>query len=197
MSADWKSIVASVAPGIAGLLGGPGAGIAVKLLADKFLGNPNASASDVASAVATASPEDLVKLKQIEADLQKYMLDNALDLAKLSAQQDQAYLADTQDARKANAANKGTFWMGVFILLTFVVLMAAVLYGCFRMAMGGLLIKDPGTAAVIFTLIGTIVGYVASNAQTVVNFEFGTSRGSAKKSDDMADAVKALAGGGK
>jgi len=195
---DWKSIVKSIAPTLGTLLGGPLVGTAVKVLGDKLLGNPDATETEVQKAVeAGLPPETVIKLAEIDAQVKAQMQAANLDLKKLDAQVEQAYLGDTQDARRANAGNQGTFRMGVAILVTFFILMGLVLWACFRILVGGIPIKDPGIVAVVFTLIGTIVGYVASNAQTVVNFEFGTSRGSAKKSDDMADAVKALAGGQK
>lgn len=193
MSADWKSIIKSVAPTLGTLLGGPLVGTAVKVLGDKLLGNPDATETEVQKAVeAGLPPETVVKLAEIDAQVKAQMQAANFDLKKLEAQTEQAYLSDIEDARKTNGGNKGTFWMGVSILVTFFVLMSLVLAFCFRILTKGLLIADPGTVAVVFTLIGTIVGYVAANAQTVVNFEFGSSRGSMNKSDDMASAVKNL-----
>lgn len=192
--AGWKDVVKAIAPALGTALGGPLIGTAVKVLGDKLLGNPDATEEEVAKAVEAGLPPDtLVKLREIDADFKLKMEAAALDLKKLEADTERSYLADTQDARKANAGNNGTFKMGVAILTTFFVLMALVLFACYRILTKGMLIHDPGTAAVVFTLVGTIVGYVASNAQTVVNFEFGTSRGSAKKSDDMASAIQEFA----
>ena len=160
----------------------------------ELLGNPDATESEVQKAVeAGLPPETVVKLAEIDQQVKAQMQAANFDLKKLEAQTEQAYLADVENARKAHAGNRGTFYMGVAILLTFFVLMSLVLAFCFRILTKGIQIPDPGTVAVVFTLIGTIVGYVAANAQTVVNFEFGSSRGSAQKSDDMASAVKSLA----
>lgn len=37
---DWKDVISSVAPGLATAFGGPLAGAAVKVIADKVLGTP-------------------------------------------------------------------------------------------------------------------------------------------------------------
>jgi hypothetical protein len=72
--------------------------------------------------------------------------------------------------------------------------MGAVLYGCWQLLAGGITIKDVSVVAAISGLVGSVVGYVAANAQTVVNFIFGGSLGSEKKSDAMAAAVQSAIG---
>lgn len=192
--ADWKSIVRTVAPAIGTVLGTPMIGTAVKVLSDALLGKPDGTPEEVQKVVEAGLPTDvIVKLREIDSDFRLKMEAANLDLKKLEAETEKAYLGDVQDARKANSGNRGTFWMGVAILAIFFVLMGLVLSFCFHVLSRGIPIEDKGTVAVVFTLIGTIVGYVASQAQTVVNFEFGTSRGSAKKSDDMAAAMQLFA----
>jgi hypothetical protein len=51
---------------------------------------------------------------------------------------------------------------------------------------------DPGMIAAVFGLIGSIIGYVASQAQSVTNFNFGTSYGSMQKGDAIGLAVTNL-----
>jgi hypothetical protein len=50
-------------------------------------------------------------------------------------------------------------------------------------------VKDAGLLATSTGLIGTITGYVAGNAQQVVGYFFGSSQGSADKTEAMAKAV--------
>lgn len=66
MSFDWKSIVKTVAPMLGIALGGPLAGLAVKTIGDKLLGNPDASEEDIANYVMQATPEQLIKLKELD-----------------------------------------------------------------------------------------------------------------------------------
>jgi hypothetical protein len=41
------------------------AGAATKFIADKFLGNPNASEQEIVAQLSTASPDQLLKIKRI------------------------------------------------------------------------------------------------------------------------------------
>jgi hypothetical protein len=91
---NWKSVaksVGQVAPLLGTVLGGP-AGGAVGALVSSALGVDN-DPSSVANAM--ASPETLVKLKQIEADHRAELEQMAVELAK-------AELADKANAREAH-----------------------------------------------------------------------------------------------
>ena len=194
----WDAVrpfVAKYAPIIGASLGGPFGGAAGAIVAG-VLGVKDADPASVQDAIknGTLTGEQILKLKEMEEkfslDMKNADINNAQEAMKATMELEKSYISDVQDARKSNSANKGTFWMGVAILVTFAIIMFGVLYGCFEMASGNVGMKlDPGTAAVIFTLIGTIVGYAAYQAQTVINFEFGTSRGGSARADAMAQAV--------
>jgi hypothetical protein len=158
------------------------------------LGKPiEADSGAIMQAVANASPEEILKLKiaedELKAKMQALGFAHEEEMAKLGIEEQQIYIGDTSDARHQFSTNSGVYRLGVVILGTFAGLMGAVLYECYRMIEGGMQIKDPGTVAVIFTLIGTIVGYLASNAQQVVNFFFGSSHGSQAKTDSMSQSI--------
>lgn len=187
---DWKSIVNAVAPVVGTALGGPLAGAAVKVIAGAVLGNEDASQDDVATAIQSGlSPDAIAKLKEADVAFKTRMKELDIDLAKLNASVEQAYLADVQSARNANGANRGVFWLGIAILATFATLMAAVMYGSFQLLTGGIVLKDVAVASVVSGLIGTVIGYVAGNAQQVVGYYFGSSKGSSDKTDALANAV--------
>lgn len=63
---NFLSVLKTAAPAIATALGGPAAGIGVKFLADKFLGNPDATEEEVYQALEQAKPEDMVKLRELD-----------------------------------------------------------------------------------------------------------------------------------
>jgi hypothetical protein len=180
---DWKDVVRTVAPALATALGTPLAGTAVKVLSDVFLGVPDAPASAVESAVLNATPNQLLALKTAD---QEY----ALKLKELEIDLEKTYIKDTNDARLAHASDQRVFWLGVAILLTFAGAVTGVLYSAHQILLTGMQIADPGTAAVVFTLIGTLVGYVAANAQQVIGFFFGSSMGSKDKTAALADAIQ-------
>ena len=187
---DWKSIINAVAPVVGTALGGPLAGAAVKVIAGAVLGDENASQDDVATAISAGlSPDAIARLKEADIAFKTRMKELDIDLAKLNASVEQAYLADVQSARNANGANRAVFWLGIAILATFGTLMGFVMYGSFQLLTGGIVLKDVAVASVVSGMIGTVVGYVAGNAQQVVGYYFGSSKGSADKTDALASAV--------
>lgn len=196
---DWKKIVGAIAPTIGTALGGPAGGIAVKILADKLLGKEDATASDVANVLgAGLTAEQVALLKAAEQSFIVRMRELEIDVLRLNQQTEVAYMADTADARKSFAGKENVFLLGVCILVTFALLMGAVLVGCFLMMTGYFKI-DPATAAICAGMIGTVVGYVAANAQQVVSYFYGSNKGSKDAGEQMGialtAAVKASGGG--
>jgi LytS/YehU family sensor histidine kinase len=113
-------------------------------------------------------------------------------MKELDVDLDKSYIADTSDARHVFAENKGVFNLGIVILLTFAGVMVAVLFGSYQIMTGGITIKDVAIVATVSGLVGTVVGYVAANAQQVVSYFFGSSRGSADKTAAMATTITRL-----
>jgi hypothetical protein len=163
---DWKSLVGAVAPTIATALGGPFAGIAVKKLAVELLGNPDASEKDVAAALSNASPDVLVKLKELDHTFEKEMAELGVDLEKVAA-------ADRASARDMQKTNKS--WA--------VPLLAGLTVAGFFAVVGWVL---SGNVALDNTLTGFILGQVSTKAEQVYNFFFGSSVGSKEKTQHMA-----------
>lgn len=99
MELDWKSLVGSVSPVLATALGGPLAGAAVKLLADKVLGRPDATEGEVAETLSSGSltGDQIVALKAAEQDFK-------LEMVKLEQASEVARLQDTADARRQTVA---------------------------------------------------------------------------------------------
>lgn len=199
MADDVFSMLGKIAPWIAAAAEGPPGLIA---MAAKTLGGVTGQSVEptkdgITAAVANVSdPQVILQIKQADNSLQAQMqqagFTNAKDMRLADIQEQQIYVSDTADARHAAQGETRTFYLGVIILVVFTVLMGAVLWAAFAILVRGIDIKDPGTVAVVFTLVGTIVGYVAALAQQVSNFNFGSSKGSADKSTAMASAVKAM-----
>lgn len=127
-----------------------------------------------------ADPSLAIKFKEL-------VLNNELELEKLVIEREKIYVQDVQDARKYR--DERTFWLGVSVMITFLVTVVLVLYGAYGIVIGTVEI-DAALFAAVSGLIGTIVGYVAANAQAVINYFFGSSHGSMMKSDEMADSIK-------
>ena len=168
MSFDWKKVVGAVAPTIATALGGPLAGLAVRAVGEAVLGDGAASEDDVARALASASPEDMLKLKAAEQAFAVKMRELDVDLAKMGAD-------DRDSARKREMTVGGmanpmlaTLIIGGFLTMTAYLLRFGL----------------PGT--VDAALAGTLVGYVSAKAEQVVAYYFGSSMGSAEKTRHLA-----------
>lgn len=190
---DWKQIVASVAPGLATALGGPLAGGVVAVLAEKLLGgstgDPVADEAKLAGMLSGGlTPELRAQVLAAEQALKLAVVQAGLEERRIEAELDKANLADVDSARRTHGANRDLVVMGSVILVAWALLSAATLWGLFRVV-GQETKLDPATIAVVFTVVGTILGYVSGTAQQVVSYFFGSSRGSTQKTDAMADAI--------
>lgn len=200
MAFDLKSALSTIAPTLATMLGGPLAGTAVSAIVGA-LGLPSGSGADDVTKVlqtGTVTPEAMAAIRAADQKHAEVMAQQGLDVAKMNldfqSAQTLAVIDDRKDARKANSNRDAVWWIAVVILATFAVMMGAVLYGCWVLLQGGITIKDVSVVAAISGLVGSVVGYVAANAQTVVNFIYGGSLGSEKKTDALAASVQQAIG---
>lgn len=196
---DTLSVIEKIAPMIATGLGTPLLGGAVSALETVFglTPEPTATIDDrkmaVSAAMQNATPDQLLAVTKANNDYALAMatagFKNQADLASIALQRDQAIVADVADARKNNAQNPVVMRLAIVVLATFAFVMIAVLYGCYGLLTGGITVKDVAVVAAVSGLVGSVVGYVAANAQTVINFIFGGSLGSERKTDAMAAAI--------
>lgn len=196
---DTLSVIEKIAPMIAAGLGTPLLGGAVSALETVFglTPDPTATIDDrqaaVSASMQNATPDQLLAITQANNTYALAMatagFKNQADLASIALQRDQSVLADVADARKNNAQNPVVMRLAIVVLATFALVMIAVLYGCYGLLTGGITVKDVAVVAAVSGLVGSVVGYVAANAQTVINFIFGGSLGSERKTDAMAAAI--------
>lgn len=161
---NWKSIVATVAPGIATALGGPLAGIAVKTLSGALLGKDDGTQAEVEEAILQADPEALARVREADADLKARLAQAGVDLEKMAAQ-------DRASARSM-AMTKG-LTPQVILAAIFVCGFVAVLYSVFS---GMAPLTDTTRDVVIYLL-----GILSAGLTQVMNFFFGSSAGSKEK----------------
>lgn len=193
MSFDLKSFLLDIAPTIATGLGGPLAGTAVQALSQAITGKPHATKEEITKiAEKGLTPEQLVAVTAANNEFALAMKNSDIDLVKVNNAHTEAYLIDTQDARKNNASNENVFYMGVVILVTFAGIVGLSLYGSYQVLTGGILPKDPALVAAVFGFIGTLIGYISANAQSVINFYYGSSKSSSDKTQALSDAAKQL-----
>lgn len=169
------NFIKDVLPTLATALGGPLAGIAAAFFGEK-LGLEDKTVSAVTAAISGATPEQLVQMKMIDAELQKYFAGLEIDLEKI-AQADRSS-AREREAKTGDSTTPrvlATVIVGGFLSMVYMVLSGYV---------AGL--KDPTIAG----MIGTLIGYVSAKADQVVSYYFGSTAGSAAKTAAMVKAAK-------
>lgn len=146
----------------------------------------------IGSAVANATPEQIMAMKDRDLAFQERMqamgFAQAKDMATLALEEAKVFVTDTADARKVNAGDDKIFVLAIVILAAFALLVIGVLVVLYQMVAGNIT-ADPGTVAVVAGLIGTIVGYFAANAQQVVSYFFGSSKGSQNSGNAVREAL--------
>lgn len=154
-------ILKVAAPTVATALGGPLAGLAVKFLADK-LGVPAEDEEAIVQAVQGVGPEQIVQLKQMDVEFQKFLRQNQIDLEKIAADdRNSARNLLIQTKSKVPAILSIGIVTGYFLILIL-------------MLRGELVIGD--SQALLLMLGALSAGFGA-----VLNYWFGTSATSANK----------------
>lgn len=155
-------LIKQVAPTIATALGGPLAGLATKTLSEALLGNADGSPDEIAAALGSATPDQLAKLREIDANFKVTMKKLDIDLAQIDA-------GDRDSARKREIALKDN---------TPMILAGVVCFGFFGTLIGLLLYGLPprGQDAVLILL-----GALSAAFTAIVNYYYGSSSGSKAK----------------
>lgn len=198
---DWKKIVSAAAPtlgaiasatGPIGALAGAGIVAIGNALGAPMSGDPVKDEQAIEAIVAKGlSPEQTAALVAADLDYKKAMLQAATRDKEIEADVEKAYIGDTDNARKAHAANDGVLRLGYVINVASYLCVAGVLYGCFRLMGAETGIKvEPGTAAMLGSIVGAAVQWLLSNAAQANGFFFGSSPGSRQTAADLGNAVR-------
>ncbi len=193
-----------LAPTLAAVLGTPLLGGAVAGLEAVFGITPAAGATVddraniIAQAIEGASPETLAAIHKADQDYAAKMADLGFKdkeaLAQLSYQTQKLAVDDVTNAREIAKNNATVYNLALCILVTFGIVMGGVLWGSYALLTGGLPLKEVPVVAAVSGLVGSVVGYAAANAQTVINFLYGGSIGSSRNIDAMTTAIKKIGG---
>lgn len=164
---DWKKTLGDLAPTIGTAFGplGTAGGLAIKAL----LGLSN-DASDDDIATALTSPDNQVKLKQMEYDYKATQLQQQTALLETDEK-------DRESARVREAAIKDKTPQ---ILAGATVMGSVVVIGSI---MGGINHASE-------TMTGMILGYVVSELKQILAYYFGSSSSSSQKNDMIAGMIK-------
>ena len=195
MAFDLKTAIGSFAPTLATMLGGPLAGTAVNALVGAFgLTSSGDQSKDLGAITAvvqngTMTPEVIAAVRAADQKHLEIMGEQSIDLVKLNADHETASAqVDAED--RASARNREVSLkdntpstlayalIGGFIGISVLQLIALMFF--------------PIQAAAIpqsgWLLIGQISGYLANEAKMAGSYYFGTSAGSDKKTDLLAQA---------
>lgn len=174
------SLIAEVVPDLIRIFSGDKAGDVAEKVGSIAKGITGSGDINEAAEMIKADPNLAIKFKEA-------VLNNKVQLEEISLKREELYVKDVQDARKYR--DDKIFWLGIAILVTFGIAVTLILYGSFTLVTGKV-VMEQGVLAVVTSFVGTLVGYLAANAQSVVNFFFGSSHGSMTKTDQMGDSIK-------
>ena len=157
---SWKDTLAAIAPTIATAMGGPLAGAATKFLANKLLGDENASIESIEAAVVGASPEMLISLKQIDTEFKLNMKKLDVDIFEIEAK-------DKSSARENNGHSNMPAILSVSLTTFIVGIVCALFY------------TEPpqGAREVLFMLLGVVIKEWSNS----MHYWYGTTRSSSEK----------------
>jgi len=162
---DW---IKTIAPSIGTALGGPLGGAAASFLADK-LGIQKKTIEAVSSAISGSkmTPEQITSVKLAELEFQKFLEQNNIDLAKLDVE-------NTKSARDMQVETKSK---------TPEILSFVVTFGFFGVLAYMLTMESkPGESLLI------MLGSLGTAWAAIVNFWFGSTAGSSRKTELLSQA---------
>ncbi len=173
-----KAAIVNDAPGLAPLLDGPNAAVAISALGKALLGDAEASLAEV---TAEAQKGDKLKIVAAEQEVQLRLRQNdagSLDALAATLEEDKAHLADTQSAREMQIKTHDSTnrWLAFTVSAAFFLIIASLIWWP---------PKDTGFKDILYTLLGV----VATGWANIIGFYFGSSAGSAQKSQTIDAAL--------
>jgi len=149
-------LLKSLAPTIASAAGGPMAGMAVKMAAQK-LGMPDATANEIEDLI-EREPEKAVLLKEADKDFKDRIREMEIDL--------ESFKTEVEDRKDARSKFSGDMTPKLFCIL------ALVLYGAYVMTVT-ILPHDQNDETIISLVLGQLSGILG----TCAAFFYGGSNG--------------------
>ena len=160
-----KSIVKAVAPTLGTALGGPAGGMAAKIISEKILGKPDASEAEIEDFLLTASPEQMLELKKLDAQF-------AVDMKKLDID---VFRIESDDKKSARAMFGINIWPQISLTALFTVGYFVVLIVLLTGSVSIPVESQP--------VVNVVIGVLTAGMSTVLAFWFGSSVGSKEKND--------------
>lgn len=170
---DWKAVIGTVAPWIGTALGGPLGGAAVGAVADA-LGLSDKTEASIKAALSGVTPEQMLALKNADltfsAKMQELGYANVEKLAALA-------IENTKDARAMQVQTRSQIPAVLAVLITL------GFFGILVGMLSGKLTSTDNQALLI------MLGALGAAWGAVVNFFFGSSADSGRKTELLAQAA--------
>lgn len=161
-----KTVLGVIAPTIASALPGPMGSIAKRAVTDLLGLGPGSSEEEIEAKLAEVSPEVLLQLRQADLNFKEQMAQLEVDILKIAAD-------DRASARARQVALKDRTLpaMAWTIMVSWVGCVAALF-----------MVVPPGANKDLLLLL---LGVLTGGAKDVVGYFFGSSAGSARKTEMM------------
>lgn len=174
----WRNVLAKIAPGLGATLGGPIGGMAGAILGRILTpGNDKPTDADLETAFATATPEQLLALKQADQQF-------TIDMKKLDVDVFKLETADVASARAMYAVN---YWPQITITALYIS-GYFVMTWCFVTGR----VAVPAEHKDMVTML---VGMLTTAIPSILGFWFGSSFGSREKTAALAASQPVATGG--
>lgn len=154
---DWTGIIKSVAPTLGAAIGGPMGGVATKYLAEKFLGDGNADPKALEQAILSASPDDLVRIKELDQGFKLRMEELGVDLERIAV----------DDRKSARELAKANMWPQIVLSTIFIIGYFVVL----GLLVGGVVALPDN----VRDMANILMGVLTAGIPMILRFWFGGS----------------------
>jgi hypothetical protein len=167
---DWKDTVKQLAPTVASALGGPLAGVAVEALGSIF-GVSQPTQDKIADVIANSqiTPDHIAEIKKLEMQYKNDEQERGFRYAELA-------FKDRDSARTANVSGGIQGRLFVLSIVLLVLTLGTEVWVLFN--------GYPSTIPDI--IVGRVLGLMDAVAMMVLAYYYGTSSGSAQKTEIMA-----------
>ena len=165
---NWRTLVGTVAPALGTALGGPLIGMAVSAIGKAVLGKDDATHDEIEAAMANATPEMLLKLKQADQAF-------ALEMKKLDVD---IYALETKDVQSARALFSVNYWPQMILSALFV--------GGYFIILSLYITGHVMIEATLKDTVTVLIGIMSASVTGIMGFWFGSSFGSREKTAALA-----------
>ena len=166
----------SIAPVAASLVGGPIGGVVLSTINAMTGDNvPNFKSEMELAAAYEKDPTIILKLKKLDVEIEQIAADNNLNLEELAYK-------DRDSARKMHMElqSKTPMVLSLYVFSIFTAIVGVIFWGMYSVGI------DPVVEKFIYFLLGAVITWVSK----ILDFTFGSSRGSLIKTLDQTEALR-------